>query len=133
MQHVIDATKPVEVTVTAKDGAAGRKLDEHECAMAKAVCRKPGVDGAIIGVSYSYVIQGDTATRYKTPVSVSREIVSFDRHRDFAPGQYGLSPISPSQRLGVRTGSRGEKNRNRHTNPIVHKATARVRVLAKGR
>jgi hypothetical protein len=67
--------------------------------MAKA-CKRKKYDGAIISISTAYVIQGDTATRYKVPPNVAREIVAFDRHSEFAPGEYDLRAPSPRERLG---------------------------------
>jgi hypothetical protein len=123
--EVVDATKGVRVTIKQRDTIEGRKNQPTECAMAKAMRRDFDADGVVIGMSYSYLIKGERATRYKTPPSVAREITSFDRHQDFAPGEYGLGPISPSQRLGHRSsGSSGPRS-----HPVVHKRTVRVRTM----
>lgn len=89
LRRVFDAKKPINVVVTAKDNNGGKVGDAQNCAMARAVCRDFKADTAVIGLSYSYVIKGDTAVRYKTPVTVGREITSFDRSKKFAPGSYG--------------------------------------------
>lgn len=125
VKEVVDATKAVKVIVQSRDNVEGRKKQPTECAMAKAMRREFNADGVIIGLSRSYIIRGDKAVRYQTPDSVARELVSFDRHQDFAPGVYSLSPISPSSHRGYS----GSQARGRGTRPIVHKATARVRTL----
>ena len=83
----------------------------------------------------SYVIKGKSAIRFATPERVQREIVSFDRHQDFAPGEYHLTPKSPSSRLGKshrcekrRPGGAGKTPKRK-----VHKSNVRVRLLEKGR
>ena len=128
-----DAVRGVHVTVTQKDSDGGKRMKASECALAIAAKRAFEADGVIIGMSVSYLIKGDTAIRYKTPESVSREIVSFDRHHDFAPGNYALAAIPASQRLGVQYERRhGKDHPSGRSNRIVHKETARVRVLEHG-
>jgi len=126
VEEVADATKPVKVIVKSSDSVTGKRKAPTECAMARAMKREFDADGVIIGLSRSYIIKGRKAIRYHTPDTVARELVSFDRHHDFAPGIYSLSPMSPSslQRSGTGTPSSG-------SNParIVHKRTVRVRTL----
>lgn len=117
---VIDATKSLEISVTADDCKKGRSKKAGECAMAKALMRE--YDGAIVSLSKAYLIKGKTAIRYNVPQSVSREIVSFDRSHKFSPGEYKLSQIPPRQRLGKRPwvqppdrGGGGERKRAHHT------------------
>lgn len=93
-----DAKRPVEIEIRAKDVSSATKKDATACAMATAICREWKADEAVIGLSYSYVIKGKTAMRFVTPSSVQREIVSFDRSKDFAPGKYHLAPVPKSQR-----------------------------------
>jgi len=127
VEEVVDAKRPVKVIVKAIDSAAGKRKRPTECAMARAMKREFDADGVIIGLSRSYIIKGKKATRYQTPHTVARELVSFDRHHDFAPGIYSLSPISPS---GSASGSRTSSDATRtHPNRIVHKRTVRVRTI----
>lgn len=132
VEEVVDATKAVEVTVTARDSSDGRRMRSTECAMARAAKREYDADGVIIGLTTSYIIKGKKAIRFQTTGSVAREIVSFDRHHDFAAGKYELVPKSPANRLGVHSptpkGSHGPKDQPR----IVHHETARVRQLERG-
>lgn len=130
VEYAVDADRPVEVSVSAKDCKEARRLSPDECALARAAKRELKADGIIIGMSTSYVIRGKHAVRFATPESVSREIVSFDRHQDFAPGDYYLTPKAPSSKLGTSyKGIAGGKNKDAKRK-IHH--SARVRVLAKG-
>ena len=132
--EVVDATDRIEVLVTKRDcGREARRKNSSECAMARAVRRQYGADGAVIGIGSAYLIFGTKAVRYTTPPSVGREIASFDRHADFAPGAYVLSRISPSQRLASRHG-RHRSSGSRGTEPkrVVHDRTVRVRALSPG-
>lgn len=99
--QVVDAKRTVRVQVTSEDCSKGAKKTPNDCAMAKAFKREKDYDGAIISMGTSYLIKGDKATRFKTPESVAREIVNFDRHSDFAPGRYSLVPVCPSSTLGA--------------------------------
>lgn len=123
---VVDSNKSVSVSVSNNDNVSGKKKAATMCAMAKAVCREFKADGAIIGMSYSYIIKDNKAIRYTTPNTVSREITGFDRGHTFEPGEYQLSPISPSQRMGSRSGSDKSKSTDHKPKRIVHK-TAKVR------
>jgi hypothetical protein len=129
----VDAAKAVEVSVSKKDCADAKRLNPTECALARAARRELHVDGVIIGMSSSYVIRGNTAVRYHTPESVQREIVSFDRHQDFAPGDYYLLPKSPATRFeNMREREKGRKGGKDKTAKRKVHMSARVRVLPKG-
>lgn len=128
----MDADESVLVTVTKHDNSSGRKKSPSSCALAKACVREMKVDGAIINLGFSYLIKGDTATRFKTSESVGREIVSFDRHQDFAAGKnYRLSKVGPSSRLDrPRTPlslKSGPKLTKKNNHPEIHR-TENVRV-----
>jgi len=123
-----DSDKIVEVTVNRKDCKTGKKKDPNECAMARAFKREMHVNGAIIGLTNSYLIKGDKAIRFATPESVKREIISFDRHQDFNPGEYILVPPPPSKRLGTKKHKRSGSHKPTRT---CHR-TARVRVIEGG-
>jgi hypothetical protein len=129
-----EARKPVAVEVTAKDVSRGKIKKHRECAMANAVCREWGADHAVIGMTYSYVIKGNTAVKFKTPDTVSREIVSFDRNKTFEPGAYHLGPVSPgltaaAQKKAYKKQSGGEKvgPRKRSKRRVFHKSSFGVR------
>lgn len=132
---IVDSKDSIEVDVNEKDcGRGAKRMDPEGCAMARALKREYKADGAIIGISNSYLIKGHRAVRFKTPTTVAREIVSFDRHHDFAPGEYKLSPISPSAKLGAERHRRD--NGRAHPSGrgrIVHRGSVRVRKLSVGR
>lgn len=134
VDRVAEATKPIEIEVTSKDLDGAKKKSENGCVMANACGRLPGVDGAIIKPSFAYVIRGTLAIRYKTPVSVAREIVSFDRHKDFRIGTYHLSRVSKSQTLennrkGRAKGRPRGRNTGAHSKHRVYHRTAGMRGL----
>jgi hypothetical protein len=100
VKHIVEATKTISIEVLPQDAVHGRRKDPEKCALAQACLRTKIAEGAIIGLSFSYLIKGDTATRYKTSVNVAREITSFDRHNEFAAGRYyKLSKVSPASTL----------------------------------
>lgn len=101
LKSVVDAAAPVSVTVTKGDCDRAEALNPAECALAQAAKRQFHAEGAVIGLGSSYVIKGNKAVRFATPERIRREIVSFDRHRDFRPGSYNLVPKAPTSRLGA--------------------------------
>lgn len=107
VRRFLDAKRGLKVEVLQRDCSLGKKGKSSECAMARAVKREFDADGVIIRMGYSYVIKGPNATRYKTSNAVTREIVSFDRHHDFAPGVYTLRPPCKTAKLGGIHGSGG--------------------------
>jgi hypothetical protein len=100
VDKVVDADEGVAVKVTKRDSQTGRKKSPEQCALAKACVRELEADGAIINMTFSYIVTGKVATRYQTSIAVGREITSFDRNSDFEPGTYLLSKVRPSARLG---------------------------------
>jgi hypothetical protein len=98
---VVDAKQKVLIKVTKHDCDSATKKAPGDCAMAKAFKRE--YDGAIISMARAYLVKGNVATRYAVPQAVQREIVSFDRHADFAPGEYTLGPVlGETNKLGNR-------------------------------
>jgi hypothetical protein len=136
VKFAVDADTAIHVSVNAKDCKDAEKLNPSECALARAAKRELKADGVIIGMGASYVIRGDKAVRYHTPESVQREIVSFDRHHDFAPGDYHLPPKSPAVRFGVEPRSKRPTVKGKPGDPktMKHKlhTSARVRKLPHG-
>lgn len=136
VKRVIDAKEGIRVTVTKRDSSEGRKKSPEHCALAKACVRELKADGAIINVSKSYIIKGETAMRYTTSEGVAREITSFDRHQDFAPGDdYLLSPVAPSNRLGVkrRVGRSGSHTPKKQHLAIHRHETTDIRMVKQPR
>ncbi len=127
IKKAYDADKNISVKVTSKDCEISTKKDPTECTLAKAFKRDLKVDKVIIGMTTSYIIKGDTAIRFHTPEGVSRELVSFDRHKDFEPGEYHLRPNSG--RLGSVHRSGRRKNTTNHAPVRAYHKTARVRAI----
>lgn len=128
VSKIIDSKETLNITVLPQDASTGRKKDPENCALARACIRQKIAEAAIIGLAYSYLIKGNTAIRFKTSAAVSREITSFDRHQDFAPGHnYKLSRVSPGARLGKRNNPHhGREGTPTKSNPVVHKAPVLV-------
>lgn len=128
VKTIIDAKHPVEVHVKDSDCDKAEPLNPAECALAKATKREFKADAVVIGLSSSYIIKGTKAIRFDTPQAVQREIVSFDRHQDFAPGSYKLVPKAPASRLGAQR----EYNRKKKTGGN-HKPTRKIHKTIKVR
>lgn len=129
VKYVKDADNAVEVHVKKTDCNSATQLDPMECALAKAAKREYHADAAVIGLASSYIIKGDTAIRYDTGQRIAREIVSFDRHADFAPGVYTLVPKTATKRFGAskqKNNSNGGENKTAKRK--IHR-TAKVRDL----
>lgn len=113
---VVDATKDTQVEVTKRDTNSATVRNHKACAMAVACKRKMDLDGVIMSVSTAYLIKDNKATRYKVPPSVAREIVAFDRNASFEPGEYKLTAISETAKIGIPRGpapkSGGSRNGN---------------------
>lgn len=125
----------MEVDVKTVDVKKSVAKNPAKCAVARAFQRETHVEAAIIGLTFSYLIKGKIAIRFRTPESVRTELVSFDRHGDFEVGHYHLTPPPASARLGAY-GRSGARRRSRPSSSHsaqrkVHK-TARVRVLESG-
>lgn len=127
VKTISDSRKRVEVRVLEKDQSEGVKHDFRSCALARACKRMKGIDGAFIGLTYSYLISGTHATRFVTPASVAREVVTFDRHKDFDIGDYHLGPVPPSRSLGTRTAPSSHVQSGRVHGTFTTHSTARVR------
>lgn len=128
---VSDSLQAVHIDVKTVDQRSATPQEFTDCAFARAAKRCLKADGAYIGIKTSYLIFGNHAIRFFTPVSVQREIPSFDRHDDFAKGNYRLSPVSPSQRLGSAGGHRKPRNKFKPKRKgafiPLHNGTARIR------
>lgn len=110
VEEVVDAKESIVINVKELDSRRSSKKDPANCALVHACKRMKIADAAIIGISFSYLIKGTKATRYKTSQSVGREITTFDRHGEFAAGEnYRLSRIAPRERLGAGRGGWGGK------------------------
>lgn len=122
VKQVVDADESIAISVEERDAKSGRKKDSNNCALAQACKRQHIADAAIIGISISYLIKGDTAVRYKTSQGIGREITSFDRHQDFAAGKdYVLSKIGRSIRIGTKHRGGKESGKLGKRKRIIHR------------
>jgi hypothetical protein len=127
-KRVVDATRPLHITVTARDAAGGKRNDPGGCAAARAIVRgyrDTGAKQARVHLGRTYVEYDDRWVRYNTPISLKTEITSFDRGTKaaYATGDYNLAPIQPSNRFGARPkpqGATGSRKRRPHIARIRH-------------
>jgi hypothetical protein len=124
---VYDAKEPISFTVTKRDVDRGGVQQPESCAMALACKREQHSKDVRIHLHYSYILEKDHWVRYRTPTSVSREIIAFDRGGTFEPGEYQLLVPYKSDLIGqlkkrkIPTGRRLTRNKR-----YVH-ITANVR------
>lgn len=113
-RKVVDATKPLVVTIQPRDISKGKDKRPEACAAAKAAVRGiPNCVEARVHLSRVYIKRRDRDVweRYNTGGALRSEIMAFDRGGRFEPGEYTLTPLAPSQRTGKKSGT--ETNRNR--------------------
>lgn len=91
-----DGKNHVKIVVTDDDIVRAKKANSKHCALARAALRLPEVNAAYFFRSVAFIEYPDRMVKYVLPMSVQKEIVSFDRARVFAPGVYQLSPIPAS-------------------------------------
>lgn len=107
VEEVNDADTNATITVTQRDVNTSKRKDHAGCALAVAAKRQFSATGMIVSRSTAYVIHRNVATRYYLPESIRKEIVSFDRGSEFAPGEYIMRNETKSRRLGPHTGGHG--------------------------
>lgn len=132
VENIVDAKNSVSIHVKDSDCKSAEPLNPSECALARATKREFKVDAVVIGLSTSYIIKGKKAIRFQTPTAVQREIVSFDRHSDFQPGNYYLVPKAESNSLEAQREYRrnkrsGAKKGKNHGPTRKYHHTAKVR------
>jgi len=116
VKTVVDANRNARIEVTKADEKAAAKKSHKTCAMAVACKRKFHLDGVIISAATAYLVKGTQARRFTLPPSVAKEVVSFDRGGGFEPGEYELSRVEPSRKLGARAlAAKTRPERNGHT------------------
>ena len=125
VEEVVDASRNAVIEVTDRDQKVAKKKSHKTCAMAVACKRKFNLDGVVISLNRAYLIKGKKARRFCLPESVSREVVTFDRHGDFEPGEYQLQRIPATSRLdrpqSMRGKGHGPANRPDGTRAHVHR------------
>lgn len=125
-KKVVDAKKPLKITITARDANGASRRDPGNCAAARAIVRgyrEEGATGARVHLGRTYIEYDDKWVRYNTPRSLKTEIVSFDRktNPEYSCGEYNLAPPSPSERIGVKSsGLSGKSGKRPHIARIRH-------------
>jgi len=126
-KRVVDATNPLHISISKNDAKLGKTKDPAKCAAARAIVRTlADAKSARVHLGRTYIEVGDVWVRYKTPMSLKTEIVSFDRgtQPEHAIGEYTLGAPSPTDRLGVRpkkpTGKTGSKKPRPHIARVHH-------------
>lgn len=128
-RKLVDATKPLKVTVRKGDVDKADRKSPRSCALSWAVYRENEVEEVIVYKSVAYLVYSDRIVRYELNAGIQEEIVTFDRHGTFDLGDYRLKPPRPSLRLdAIRTsGTKRGPHSNLHPRPIRHK-TVGIRV-----
>lgn len=106
---ITDAKTPARVKVTATDVVLSQKANSKSCALSRASKRLPGVKRAYFFRGTAYLEYPDRIERFKLAPSIQKEIVSFDRAKMFAPGEYQLTPPSPSSNKKAAANYRAER------------------------
>jgi hypothetical protein len=124
--EVVDVSSPIHLHILAIDIVDADKQNPATCAAARACCRQLKAEAALVHLGRTYVRKGNKWRRYFTPESLRRELIAFDRGGAFMPGDFKLSPLSPShQGTGRRQGGYtiakpGEKKHIRYVPEIRH-------------
>jgi len=99
--QVLDATKPMKITITDRDITRGDTKDPAACAAALACKRDLNATEARVHIGRTYVKINNKWTRFNTPKSMRGEIIAFDRGGTFMPGEYTLLPPHHSNKRTV--------------------------------
>jgi hypothetical protein len=120
---MIDSRRNIVVEVSSKDCKAAEG-NPKDCALARAVKREykgKGVLAAYFLRTSAWLEYEDKLVRFDLPISVQKEIVSFDRGAGFAPGKYSLSKVPPSSKLGTRPRPPGKRSNGRGRRTVIHR------------
>lgn len=99
---VVDAKRPLRLTVSKNDCVRGDPKDPSQCALARAAKRELHVLEARVHLSRIYLRTNQhNWVRYVTPSRVRQEIVAFDRGGTFEPLTFDLKPAAAGERLGT--------------------------------
>lgn len=126
---LVDAAEDVALAISKHDTTTSRKKDPSSCAAALAGRREFHTDVRVY-MSRMYVLDKKNKRwiRFVTPMSVQKEIVSFDRGATFEPGEYVFKAPQKTQVLGHER--RGGEDTRTGKKKRAHRMTANVRVNA---
>ncbi len=103
---VFDGKKPLILHINKNDVEKADPKEPADCAVARACRRDLHAKEARVHLARVYVRMNEgNWVRYRTPKSLRTEIIAFDRGGTFAPGEYQLHPVPPSD-IALRTGKR---------------------------
>lgn len=126
---IVDATEPMVLEVKAIDVIRASEKNSKCCAFARAAEREASVEAAFFFRTKAYLEFEDKIVRYALPMSVQKEIVAFDRHKEMDPGTYQLSPPSPKNTLKAYK-KKNAKRADKGHHPLVRGASGtKVRVI----
>lgn len=120
---VIDAKKPLKLTINKNDIAKADRKEAADCAVARACRRDFHATEARVHLGRVYLrMNAGNWVRYMTPKPLRDEIIAFDRGGTFEPGTFQLQAPTPTKALGKRrggskkspTGGRGKKREQYH-------------------
>jgi hypothetical protein len=120
---VIDAKRPVKITVTKTDVAKADTKHPESCAAARACLRDLHALEARVHLGRVYV-RTNTSNwqRYQTPATLRSEIIAFDRGGTFEPQEFVLEPLKHYKRpTGKRQGGVPPKKKSgkKRRTPII--------------
>ncbi len=109
MKPLIKSTTGKRIIVMQRDVKRGVRGDPAKCAFA---CASKRIDPDVIAVRFqltrAYIEYADRTEQYRLPQSMTREIVTFDRGGQFAPGEYELKPMPTRKKpVGKKSGRGG--------------------------
>jgi hypothetical protein len=113
---VVNITKRMRLTISAKEARTGKSRAPSQCAAALAAVRQvPRCTEARVHIGRIFMKVGNKWLRGKVPEALRTEIATFDRGGTFAPGEYIIRPLAPSD---LPTGRRiGGKDKPRSGKP----------------
>lgn len=126
---VTDAKESIKVVVTATDVIKAKQANSKHCALARATMRLPDVNAAYFFRSKAFLEFDDRIEKYDLPVSVQKEIVSFDRAHVFAPGVYQIRPASPANNVkGLKKRLKKDRQRRKVKKALQEAKAAEARI-----
>lgn len=110
---VFDAKKGITLHVNKNDVDKADPKEPADCVVARACRRELHAKEVRVHLARVYVRMNEgNWTRYRTPPAMRSEIIAFDRGGAFAPGEYQLQPLPPSEAKGNKRKRPGpRKNR----------------------
>lgn len=107
---VIDAKRPLKITVNKKDIEKADVKKPDTCAFAQACKRELKVKEVRVHLGRVYLRQNESNwVRYFTPSNLRSEIIAFDRGGKFIAGEFVLPNPTPTGKLGKATGGKKGK------------------------